>query len=80
MHGCIARFISKPLVHALVLPVTTTDCERCFSTMKRIKTDLRNRMNTSTLDKLLCIRIEGQDISQFDFKEAVKRWQSSKNR
>ena len=27
--------------------------------MKRIKTELRNRMNTSTLDKLLRIRIEG---------------------
>ena len=38
--------ISKLLVHALVLPVSTTDCERCFSTMKRIKTELRNRMNT----------------------------------
>ena len=53
--------ISKLLVHALVLPVCTADCERCFSTMKRIKTDLRNRMNTATLDKLLRIRIEGPE-------------------
>ena len=43
-----------------------------------IKTELRNRMNTSTLDKLLRIRLEGPDLSEFDFKETVKRWQSNK--
>ena len=42
--------------------------------MKRIKTDLRNRMNTATLDTLLRIRIEGRDLIQFNFKEAVRRW------
>ena len=55
-------FISKLLVRALVLPVCTADCERCFSTMKRIKTDLRNPMNTA---KLLRIRIEGPDLIHF---------------
>ena len=38
--------VSKLIVHALVLPMSTTDCERCFSTMKHVKTDSRNRMNT----------------------------------
>ena len=69
-------FISKLLVRALVLPVCTADCERCFSTMKRIKTDLRNRMNTATLDKLLHIRIEGPDLIHFNFREAVRRWKN----
>ena len=64
----------------LVLPVCTADCERCFSTMKRIKTDLRNRMNAATLDTLLRIRIEGRDLIQFNFKEAVRRWKNMKNR
>ena len=40
----------------LVLPVSTADCERAFSTMKRVKTPLRNRLNTKTLDALLRIR------------------------
>lgn len=39
------------MVHALVLPMST-------STMKRVKTDLRNRMNTQTLDGLLRVRLE----------------------
>ena len=72
--------VSKLLVHACPYSVSTTDCERCFSTMKRVKTDLRNRMSTTTLDKLLRIRIEGPDLPQFNFKEAVKRWKDVKNR
>ena len=32
--------MSKLIVRALVLPVFTADCERCFSTMNRVKTDL----------------------------------------
>ena len=72
--------ISELLVHALVLPVSTTDCERCFSVMNRVKTDLRNHMHTKTLDRLLRIHIEGPDLLEFDFKEAVKRWSKAKNR
>ena len=45
--------MNKLFVHALVLPVSTVDCERCFSLMKRVKTTLRNRMSTTTLDALL---------------------------
>lgn len=41
--------LSYPLVYqllklALVLPVATTTMERCFSTMKLVKSDLRNRI------------------------------------
>ena len=43
-----------PSVHALVLPMSTSDCERCFSTMKHVKTDQRNIiMSTQMLDRLL---------------------------
>ena len=73
--------VSKLMVHALVLPVSTSDRERCFSTMNRVKTDLRNRMNTQTLDTLLQVRLEApEDQSKFDFKEAVHRWGRAKNR
>ena len=72
--------MSKLLVHALVLPMSTTDCERCFSAMNRTKTDFRNRMHTKTLDSLLRIRIEGPPLPEFNFKEAAERWASSKKR
>ena len=44
---------------ARVLPVSTAECERCFSLMKRIKSVSRNRMETNTLDKLMRISVEG---------------------
>ena len=72
--------VSKLLIHSLVLPVSTTDCERCFSNMNRTKTDLRNRMTTCTLNRLLRIQIEGPDESDFDFSEIVHRWSKAKNR
>ena len=72
--------MNKLFVHALVLPVSTVDCERCFSVMKRVKTTLRNKMSTTTLDSLLRIRIEGPESEQFNFAEAAKTWASIRNR
>ena len=66
--------ISKLLVHALVLPMSTTDCERCFCAMNRTKTDYRNRMHTETLDRLLRVKIEGPPLQEFNFREAIARW------
>ena len=72
--------ISKLFVHALVLPMTTTDCERCFSATNRTKTDYRNRMHTETLDRLLRIKIEAPTIQDFNFREVVARWSKAKKR
>ena len=65
---------------ALVLPVSTVDCERCFSVMKRVKTTLRNRISTTTLDSLLRIRIEGPESADFNFAETAKKWAAIRNR
>ena len=43
--------ISKLACIALTIPVSTADVERGFSTMNRIKTEPRNRLNTETLDR-----------------------------
>ena len=66
--------ISKLLIHALVLPMSTTDCERCFCAMNRTKTDYRNWMHTETLDRLLRVKIEGPPLQEFNFREAIARW------
>ena len=70
--------ISKLLIHAMVLPVSTTDCERCFSAMNRTKTDYRNRMHTETLNRLLRVEIKGPSLEDFDFREAVCQWSKVK--
>ena len=59
---------------ALVLPISTAKCERSFSAMKQVKTELRNRIVTKTLDHLLRISISGPDLKDFDFDTAVDEW------
>ena len=63
-----------------LIPVSTAECERAFSAMNRIKTDLRNRLKTSTLDCLMRISIEGPCIAQFNFERAADIWGGMHNR
>lgn len=65
---------------ALVIPVSTAECERCFSCMKRIKTVLRNRMETATLDQLMLIVNEGPKLEEFNFDKAADLWGSLRQR
>ena len=57
--------LSKLSTLADSVPVSTAECERAFSAMNRIKTELRNRLKTSTLDCLMRISIEGPPSSGF---------------
>ena len=63
-----------------ILPVSTAECERAFSTMKRVKTVLRNRMKTETLDYLMRISIEGRKMEDFNFEKAADLWGKMRNR
>ena len=49
----------------LLLPMSTADCERGFSALQRIKTDLRNRLSNKILNYLLSISIEGPSPADF---------------
>ena len=55
----------------LILPVSSTPCERGFSSANRIKTKLRNRLLVESMDVLLRISIEGPPLQQFDFSRAL---------
>ena len=72
--------LSKLASIAALVPVSTADCERTFSTMNRVKTKLRNRMKTSTLDSLIRISMEGARISQFNFERSADIWATLRNR
>ena len=50
--------LSKLAGITLTLPVSTAHVERGFSSMKRIKTDLRNGLKTEKLDKLIRLSTE----------------------
>ena len=65
---------------AVAFPVSTADCERAFSAMNRIKTDLRGRLKTTTLEKLMFISLEGPDRMDFDYAAATDKWAKLRNR
>ena len=48
-----------------VMPYSNALAERCFSTMKKIKTDWRASLETSTLDKLIRIKKMDPDVDVF---------------
>ena len=74
-HALFPNF-SKLASVARVLPVSTAECERCFSTMKRIKTVLRKHMETNTRDRLIRIPAEGPELESFNFDTAADLWGS----
>ena len=71
--------LSKLASIAAIIPVSTAECERSFSAMKRIKTALRNRLKTTTLDCLMRVSIEGPFLSEFNFERAADIWQRMRN-
>ena len=62
------------------LPIHTADCERAFSTMRRVKGRLRSEMTNSTLNHCMRISIEGPTLEEFNFNESVDSWGNLKNR
>ncbi|KAI8522072.1 hypothetical protein Bbelb_018260 [Branchiostoma belcheri] len=53
---------------------TWQNCDRGFSTMKRVKTPLRNRLKEETLNNLLMISVEGPPAEEFNFNAACDSW------
>lgn len=67
LYPCMTKFAAI----GLVLSISTADCERCFSCLKRLKTPLRNRMGQKVLNCLVNISCEGQPVEQFDFEKSA---------
>lgn len=63
--------LTKLAAIGLVLPVSTVDCERGFSALSRIKTDLRNRLSSRILNDLMTITVEGPHRVNFHTNKLV---------
>ena len=48
--------------------------------MRRVKTELRNRLSTQTLNQLQQIGIKGPQLEEFHFDKAVDTWGKVKNK
>lgn len=64
--------ITKLIEILLTIPMTTSEAERCFSTMKRIKSFLRSTMNSERLNALSVLSTEKIFISSHpEIKEKI---------
>ena len=62
------------------LPFTTAAVESVFSKLKIIKTERRCSLQTSTLDDLLEVNLEGPTIKNFSSASAVELWWHDRKR
>ena len=68
----------KNILHVIellmVMPVCNAVLERMFSTMNRVHTDWRNRLNERSVENLLRIREEGPSVGDFNPDKAMGIW------
>nr|GEY79997.1 hypothetical protein [Tanacetum cinerariifolium] len=72
--------IYKLLKLALVFPVATAIVERCFSTIKLIKSDLCNRMGNRFLNQALICSIEKEVFVNVTNEDVMKHFQFMRDR
>ena len=59
---------------ALVLPIATATVERCFSAMKLVKSDLRNRIGDEFLSACLTCTIEKEALANVKNENVIVRF------
>jgi len=57
-----------------VIPVSTAECERGFSTMNSLLTSRRSSLHVTTLSSLLFLKMVGPSLEQFQPLQYVKSW------
>ncbi|XP_023767029.1 uncharacterized protein LOC111915619 [Lactuca sativa] len=59
---------------SLVLPIATATAERCFSGMKLVKSDLRNRISDDFLNDCVICTVEREGFSKITNENVIKRF------
>ena len=72
--------INRLIRLVLTLPVSTATTERAFSTMKLLKTRLRNRMEDEFLADNMIVYIEKEIAGNFIIEMIMDEFYSMKNR
>ena len=72
--------LSKLTPIGLLLDMTTVDCEYGFSTLSRVKTDLRNHLSNMILNHLLTISMEEPLPADFPYYIACTILEEMHNR
>ena len=81
--SCSSKWANKlGLVELLLfcMPITNGHVERVFSSLKRMKTDLRSSLSENHLDDLLNISVDEPLLQNWDSTSAVRLWWKDKQR
>lgn len=76
----IYNLIDRLLRLLVTLPVSTATAERAFSSLKIIKTRLRNKMEDDFLANNLLVHIEGEIADKYSYEDIVKEFKDAKRR
>ena len=61
----------------LLVPIGSAECERMFSLMNRLKTDLRSRMKNGRLNDLMTVnRLAPSTLSDEELDELIDFWEA----
>jgi len=61
----------------LLVPIGSAECERIFSLMNRLKTDVRNRMENGRLNDLMTVnRLAPSTLSDEELDEVIDFWEA----
>ncbi|XP_071729025.1 uncharacterized protein [Rutidosis leptorrhynchoides] len=79
------KYLSYPLLYrllklALVLPVATATVERCFSAMKIVKSNLRNRIGEEFLNACVICAVEREALAKVKDEDVLQRFQNMRLR
>ena len=85
---CVTVFFLQNLLQMaeimLVIPISSAQCERGFSALKRIKSDVRSSLHMFTTKILIHISMEGSkigaELEQFNSTPSVVKWLNSGQR
>ena len=66
--------VHKLILIYLTIPVTTATAERSFSTLKHVKTYLRNSMTQQRLNHCFILHVHRQKTDSLDLKEIAQEF------
>jgi len=61
-------------------PVSTADCERGFSLLNLICTEIRSKLTISNIANLMFLNMNGPPLNQWNLEVYVKSWLISQHR
>ncbi|MFS7902226.1 putative HAT dimerization domain-containing protein [Helianthus anomalus] len=65
---------------SLLLPVATATVEKCFSKLKLVKTDLRNRIGLEFLNNAMVCAVEKDFLSEVKDDDVMERFQAMRKK